>query len=126
MQQKNSLGAFLLAVALISGSFAAVLLTNSKAYTQVDSEVGGPGWTRLNSKPKVRLGGMNLANYCQRKYGSSKHTLVANNVYGWRCIANGQKLGINASEVCAWQYRPGSVPRYDVYNNAYTWYCYNR
>jgi hypothetical protein len=82
MQRKNSFGVLLAAVALISGSFTTVLLTSSKAYTQSPSKVGCPECNRR------RLGGMNLASYCQRKYGSSAHTLVANNVYGWRCIAN--------------------------------------
>ena len=90
------------------------------------------------------LGGVNLEEFCQRRYGG-KAVLVSRNAYGWRCrlisggvnvggglppsvsggvSASGSWMAISVNEVCEMQYGGGAQARTFDSRNPYSWRCF--
>jgi hypothetical protein len=97
--------------------------------------------TAAESKP---LGGVNLEEFCQRRYGG-RAILISRNAYGWRCsvssagvsVGVGLPTGVNAgasksgtqyaisvNEVCALQYGGGAQAQTFDSRNPYSWRCF--
>lgn len=90
------------------------------------------------------LGGVNLEEFCQRRYGG-KAVLVSRNAYGWRCqltsvgvnvgvgiptsvsggvSASGSRMAISVNEVCEMQYGGGAQARTFDSRDPYSWRCF--
>ena len=68
--------------------------------------------------------GVDLGWYCKYKHGQSAgSSLIENNAYGWKCIVNGQPVGIDMNDACRSHYGNGSTTRMGNFNDANSWYC---
>lgn len=70
------------------------------------------------------LGGVDLNAWCQSQ-GYASAELVAQNAYGWKCVAsNGTTAGIDVVLACRAQYNdPDAWAYYRNYNDPDSWYC---
>ncbi len=88
------------------------------------------GWFYMARTATVRysvfLGEPDLSRYCRTQgfYGVS---LDGVNAYQWHCIGyGGKRFHLSVRDACRAQYRqPSVVARYDDFDNAFSWQCWN-
>lgn len=70
------------------------------------------------------LGGLELGGYC-RSIGYNDVVILANNAFAWKCVKGNQRVGINMTAACQWQYNnPNAIASYRDARNQSSWYCF--
>ena len=82
----------------------------------------------LRRRSGEELGGLDFYEYCTERYGSrSTPTLLAANVWGWRCVVPGRVTlfePIEISEACTVLHHVDAVAHFADEASPYSWRCY--
>ena len=75
--------------------------------------------TTMPASAQQRLGGVDLQNYCQTKFGTGVRK-TGSTVNDWRC--GHSSLSVN--DACRMTYGQGARAAYGSFSDSNSWYCY--